>query len=181
LRSKKESISFLMAPASIFEKYLYELLMRLVLFCLLFPVVFYVLGNFSLYVADSLKTHVESPFYRFEYFSLALFKGQFRDIFPLFVSIIVFVYTLFFAGATTFRRLAIVKTLAFWGGGVVVILGYIGFLNTKLNVKYTWTECLYDGFEHKTGFIYLLCCVSIALSMVALVYAYFKLKEKELK
>lgn len=181
LRSKKESISFLMVPASAFEKYLYELLMRLVLYCILFPVVFYVVGNLSLSVADSLRTYMGRSFYNSEYFSFALFKGQFRDIFPLFVAIIVFVYTLFFAGATTFRRMAIVKTLAFVGGCLVTFLGYIGFLNTKFRVKYTWTECLYDGFEHKSDFIHLLCFVFIILSMVALVYAYFKLKEKELK
>lgn len=181
LRSKKESIPFLMVPASVFEKYLYELLMRLILFCILFPVVFYVVGNLSLYVADSLKTYMGRSFYRFEYFSLTLLKGFALDVLPLLVSIVVFMVTLFFAGATTFRRLAIVKTLAFWGGVLIIVLGYINLLYTKLGVKHPWTEGLYADFEQKKDFFYLLSAVFIVMSMVVLVYTYFKLKEKELK
>jgi hypothetical protein len=182
LRTKKESISFLMVPASAFEKYLYELLIRLVLFCILFPVVFYIVGNLSLYVANTLKIHMESPFYKYDYFNKETLKPLMVNI-PAFVGIIFFLFTMFYAGTTVFRRLTIIKTLVFLGGLIVVFAGYFTFLNRILKINRTWFTDVLDELQQKANSYpyYFICAVFIVVSIFALVYAYFKLKEKELK
>jgi hypothetical protein len=175
LRKSKSSFRIFLLPVSTFEKFTYELLTKIVLFTvlffMLFPIISSIATNTLIYVfgypaieAFNYST-VEIP--RDRYFLKTIFWG------------LLFGFSLAFAGAAAIKRFPLVKTLVFVGSIAGLVISYIYFIFEKLHlvngVGYVLEKLIKD---QDTAFIWLYSILGIS-TLTALMYAFFKLKEKE--
>lgn len=186
LRDKKSTINYLMLPASIFEKFLIQFVIRILCFMVLFVPVFWL--DFKL--ADSIynlfewKNYVEIA--SFELF--APFKYKSISTIDLIATIcgLFSIATFLFAGATYFSKKVLPKTFfsfALFVGLVFVsfVLGTFVFYPEKFHIvnqpvfveDYKVSKDLYNA----QLYCYVIAMVS---SLFLLPLSYFKLKEKEL-
>lgn len=179
LRSREKTIGFLLVPASAFEKLLYEFIERIVFFCVLFPILLYLVGNLSFVTTESIKHAMGIPFN-----AESLSYRQFLDkIIPedgknLLALGALSALSLAFAGAVVFRKLPLIKTIIFVCAVVFALAGYIVLIFDKMELRHPWLEPLFRNLDKEK----ILTSFTVLLSVFILVilsYAYFKLKEKE--
>lgn len=184
-RSRERTIAELMIPVSTFERFLYEFLEKVVGFLILFPTIFYVSSSLAVGIRNTfafgateatVNGRITFPFetISFEQLSSHTEPGLFGMLFVL--SILAFV--LAFAGAATFRKMPLIKTIVFVGLVFLTGVGYFYLMLEKLKLRHPWVENLEHDMTAQKGFLIgKLAFATIAL--IALTYTYFKLKEKE--
>jgi len=182
-RRKERSVAALMLPVTAFERFMYELFSKVVLFFALYPVVFYLSSSFAVLVRNALQPKTleiqKIDTFPFKLVPLQELFTQSPDSQPMIIlSLAVLAFVLAFSGAATFRKLSLVKTIVFVGAVMAAVAGYIYLLIEKLEIRYPWLEKLSDHWSKTQALTF----VNLALgfvSLVALAFAYFKLKEKE--
>lgn len=187
LNDKIKTSNYLLTPGSTFEKIALQFLIRIVLFVPIALAVFWIgirLAKASLIPTDSGLDPALIPY--FDYiFLITKTNGKIWDTWQiLFVFFGLFSYGIYlFAGATYFKRYALVKTVI---ASIVILLTSITFsvllshifypketegFNTKLN-EFVVTD-------HLTSIELFMVSLSLFSWMFFLAFGYFKLKEKE--
>jgi len=193
-RKKEKTIVSLMVPVTALERFLYELLEKIVAFLILLPLFFQIFSSFAVFVRNAAEpgkvtrveytinnTVVNYQFFPFEYISWGSAINSFEIGLPFIIILFAFfVYTLAFAGATTFRKYPLIKTVVFAGALLAILVGYTLLLQKKLHLLHPWIEPLGDTWS-KESFIAFAAFILILVSLVALAYSYFKIKEKEVQ
>lgn len=182
LRSSTNSISYLLLPASILEKYVVHFLLRIVVFTALFFLLYwftfkcaYVFYGFIEPVSETVKN----------YGILSVFKLLKNTSEVYLISLAITMCTLFaFAGATYFKKFAIFKSIFVFALVVVfmfllmVMLSHLFYdhaTNEIFAVKLT-SYMVYEDVTEKDVFFRVLF---IGISLILLPLAYFNLKERE--
>lgn len=176
LKSKEKTMEYLMIPASIPEKFLFEFVNRIVIFLIIFPIIYWVATN----IVTALF-HSQIPEYTDYIFSYDdLFPTWQTRVFILAASLGMLFFTLPFTGATYFQKLSLVKTIL----TVAVIFGVFTFI-VYLMVKGFGI----DQYSPKDNTVLFMTngddatlagtCAAILGNLVILSIGYFKLKEKE--
>lgn len=191
-RKKEKTIALLTIPASALERFAYEFLEKIAAFIVFYPPVFYLASNFAIFIRNTMgfggNVNVEYTvngvvnkvqLFPYQYFSLnrVMSEAQEGQLF-LFFSIAVLLFSIAFAGAATFRKYPLIKTIVFCGALVATVFGYIYFIIEKLRVRSPWIANYDLNLTDKQGFE-LVGAILIFFSLIILSYAYFKVKEKE--
>lgn len=189
-RNKEESLSYLMVPGSVLEKYQVQFIFYPFLYLLVFPLLY-----FSAYQLSSGFMYVVNPnfiaFDLLDFFQNIIVTRIYSDgniiseinNLPLVISIGFSIAMAFFFGATTFKKFATLKTLF---GLVIYIglcIGMIYFIMENLNWgQYHPTE---DGLylapigskdQEIISFLILVC---LSFGLIFSIVAFLKIKEKE--
>jgi len=181
-RSKGKSLGYLMLPASSFEKFIYEFLVRIVALILLFPILFWIVAN-----AEGSIIHHYIPklvSYRFSFSQgipefISKWKMSGWDVSTV-VQVCLFVYFSTFTGACHFSKSPRIKTLFTLS---VIIAGYTLFtylLFKGLNLKdfrNPDNEILF--IKSKEGIKAALSIGWMIVNLTLLSIAWFRFKEKE--
>ena len=181
-RSKEKSMAFLMLPASATEKFVFELLTRIVVFILLMPLYFWIIANFEGMVVHSFMPELTNYKFSFHEGYMAIVKDGRFEFWALILTLqgILFVFIAPFAGASHFSKSPLLKTMFTFS---LVIAGYGLFV--YLLVKGLSLEGIHpEGdrvlFMHNTdSALVFLGILSTAINLSLLSIAFFKLKEKE--
>lgn len=178
-RSNTKSLAYLTLPASNTEKYVFELLTRIVAFIIFMPVVFWIIANiegaivhkFVPQLTDYKFLPIES-FFRF----MDKAKPGFWGILGIIQSIL-FVFIAAFAGASHFSKSPLIKTLFTFS---IIVAGFFMFsllLYKGLKMKeYESTEKVTIS---KERILMLFAIAGSIINLSLLAFAWFRLKEKE--
>jgi len=178
-RSKEKSMTYLMLPASASEKYIFEFLVRVVLYIILMPLLFWLVANFEgavvHYFVPELTNH-SFPFIKQN--SIHIENIGWQDLAKLQAFLLVFVVC--FTGASHFTKSPLMKTL-FTISLIAMGYGLFTFLLLKgLNLESFHIESKRIFFiknEHD-GMVFL-SILETVINLSLLAIAWFRLKEKE--
>ena len=181
-RSKEKSMVYLMLPASVSEKYTFELLTRIVLYIVLMPLLFWLVANIEGIIVHSFIPELANYKFSFRDGFLAIVKNGKFEFWALILTIqgILFVFIAPFTGASHFSKSPLLKTVFTF---LTIIAGY-GFY-VYLLVKGLNLEGMHPVndrvlFIHNTdGALIFFGILSTAIKLSLLSIAYFRLKEKE--
>jgi hypothetical protein len=191
-RKKEKTIGSLMIPATALERFLYELLEKIVAFLILLPLFFQIFSSVAVFVGNAsepgvVRTEeyminnsvVKFQSFPYEYISWGNAINSYKDgQLIIFLSIALLLFSIAFAGAATFRKYPLIKTIVFCGAVIAMVFLFVYILIEKIHLHYTWIDNLLRQWSVQqafmTGSIILILC-----SLVALTYSYFKVKEKE--
>lgn len=187
LSDKIKTSNYLLAPGSAFEKVMLQFLVRIGLFVPIALFVFWVairLAKASLVPGESGLDPALIPYFEFR-FLVTRSDGEIWDIWQIVFMIFgFFSYGIYlFAGATYFKRYALVKTVI---ASVVIFLISMSFSVMLSHIFYPQET---DGFkiklkdyavtEHLDSTMIFILYLSLSSWLFFLAIAYFKLKEKE--
>jgi hypothetical protein len=185
-RTKEKTINELMFPASPLEKYIFEVLSRLVLFIVIFPLVFWIIANLECMMLHSIYPFFEDYHFSFikgiaKNFGIARDFGKHIEVWPTIMIITggLLFFTIPFTGASSFQKNPLVKTLLLTTIIVVVFILIGVGLNYALdleNYSLAPDRLLFVTKKHIPKFISLFFT---ATNAVLLTISYFKIKEKE--
>ncbi|MFI1744423.1 hypothetical protein [Thalassobellus sediminis] len=188
LRNKKSAISYLMLPASVFEKFLIQFVIRILCFIILFIPLFWLDFKIAGSIYNLFEWRVQTQIDDFVLFEAFKPENGIKTTFDL-IAILGGLFTLaafLFAGATYFKKYALFKTiLSFTGILAFVFLLFMVctmfFFPEKLH-SYGGPIFLEDYKLSKNLYNIQLCIyiIGVVSSLFLLPLAYFKLKEKEL-
>jgi len=179
-RKKDTTVSLIMIPVSIFEKFVYEYFSRIVLFTLLYPLFFYFVAH--------LVVPVVQPFFPKREFVPFHFNLLFPDFnrekdtllfYYIIPALYILIASLFFVGAVIARRYPLVKTLVSVGVFVLLVFGYFYIIFETMNLGNGFgyfAERFWGKQENAIKTVFALIIFAI---ITTLTYTYFKLKEKE--
>ena len=176
-RRKKSAINFLMAPASTFEKFIFEGLLKIILFTFLFPFVFNIIGDLSISLAKYIWPY--QSYSNLTYTGLKKFSNE--DFFPIIPWLYVWGASIALAGASAFKKLPLIKTLIFITAVFGGIAGYFYLMIEKMHLEngigYFFFEVLKMNKQEPPMSVFI---IFLAISsLIAFGYAYFNLKERE--
>ena len=183
LTNQIKTTNYLLAPGSTFEKYMVQFVIRMVIFIPIALIIFWIsahLAKASLVPDPTIGFDPEVSIADFSFGSL-FNRLYYKDIAPIILGIFS-MYAFLFAGSVSFNRFALPKTLIFAGGILVTMLFSLVLFS---HIFYPLET---QGFEiklkpYKVGdidnykvFLYCWACLSWPFFLL---FAYFKLKEKE--
>lgn len=181
MRKKKSTINFLMIPASNFEKFFYEFLIKIVLFTLLYPLFFKIIGELAFSFAQFI-----SPYKSFTSYTMhELTELRNNEFFSAICWAYIFGASIAFAGASAFKKLPLLKTIIVLAVILGAISGYMYFLVEKTGwehgMEYFAMEVLkLNQLEEPENPGRILSVFPAISSIVAFGYAFFNLKEREI-
>ncbi len=165
-RKKESSVKFLMLPASVFEKFSYELIIRIILFPFVYIVLYYLSVKLLLLFFSGTKVE-DIPVLFF------LDKGTMGTPVSFLYTFYFLLSAVFFSGAGFIRRYPLLKTAIATTLVVFLIMGY-NVLMDYLGVG----RSLYKFISYANRNFYLLYWFFVFTGLTALVYTYYKIKEK---
>ncbi|MFY0653064.1 MAG: hypothetical protein JXQ96_13570 [Cyclobacteriaceae bacterium] len=175
-RSKEKTLAYLMLPATTLEKFTFEVLNKLVLYIVGFPLLFWFLVNVLGSGLNSYAPQFEN--YQFDLVAVIQKLNGWQRGLAFFGGMLVF--TIPFAGASHFQKKTLVKTLFTLSVtlGLFLFFGYLLFKGFDLKN--------YHPINNRITFIYspddaikYLCLAAIASNLILLTVSYLKIKEKE--
>ncbi len=180
-RKKDTTVSMIMLPASVFEKFVYEYMVRVVLFTLFYPLFFYLTAHIAVPIIQFIFSDREMASFSFDNVFIEVVKKE-AHIFLYYVvpALYILAASLFFAGAVIARRHPLIKTLVAIGVVVLSVTGYFYFIVEEMGLKYGIgyvIENLWIKSEEsalKTLLVFIIFAI-----ITTLTYTYFKIKEKE--
>jgi len=180
-RSKEKSITYLTLPISASEKFIFELLTRIVLFILFMPMLFWVIAN----IEGRIVHYYIPEFINYKFsFSQALTEINNNQPISIWSKLFVvqsglFVFIAVFTGACYFRRLPLIKTLFAFSTIVIAYLLFIYLIFKGLNLKdYRPSEQVFF-IKNQDDIIALWALGLTVVNIVLIAVAWFRLKEKE--
>lgn len=180
-RSKEKSMAYLMQPASSSEKFVFELVMRLVVFILVMPLLFWAVTNLEGTLMHYFKPDIEH--YQFSFrglYNKMTSRGETGGWLQFaFVQGGLFVFIFSFAGASHFTKSPLLKTLftfsiLFAGYSLLIYLMYKG-LDLK---NHTNNERILFMSSDEVAIISGAIAITV-INLTLLAVAFFRLKEKE--
>jgi hypothetical protein len=179
-RSKEKTFDYLLTPCSITEKFTFNVIVRILLPWIILPVIFYISSRIAAEL--SLWYHPNYSIETFQLSSLVENVNSKQSSLILTVAFLmhIIVQSVFFAGATVFKKNPLIKTLVAIGVTMVVTIFYFYII-------IEWTEIYKNGrmpwigiFGNKESTGYYLVALEIIGLITTLAYAFFKVKEKEI-
>lgn len=180
-RSKESTINYLMVPASLLEKFVFEFISRIGLILLFLPVFYWVIFNLHGYFFTMFSTQ------NFEAIGIQyLTEIELRDAEKVFkVKTLVALSSLFalvlaFTGAAMFTKQPLVKSL--FSVAIIIIL-FVAYFYLVLEVmgvgQYNPPKELYLAPDTDAGAFYFVAAIITLANAIMLFVAYRKLKERE--
>ena len=181
-RSNEKSMVYLMLPATNSEKFVFEILSRIVAFIILMPLLYWILANLEGAVFHYYFPELVNYKFSFRDGFLAIVKDGKFEFWALILTLqgILFMFIAPFAGAGYFSKSPLVKTLLTFS---IVILSY--FLFTFLLTKSLNLQGLHPVgnslifMKDSQTVIKLLGIGMVIVNLALLAIAWFSLKEKE--
>lgn len=183
LRNKSETISFITLPASVFEKFCVEFLMRFIVFNILYFVFFWI--DFKIAAHVFKMSYESNMFTEIPSFSILHPITHTKEIFERYAILcsLFSLATFMFAGASYFGRYAIFKTILAFGGlllfaYVITLIFYGVLMPSKVNYLKVrvFDRKMENGYETT---LIAMSIISMFSCLFLLPFTYFKLKEKE--
>jgi len=175
LRNKEKRINMLMLPVSVFEKYTYEYIIKVVLFAILYPLLFVILSSLAVHIAGIINPDKTILSFSFD----PILHPRHDYVMRLIFWIYLFSSSLIFAGAAAIKKHPLIKTLLLVGTVIMGTIGYFYIIFKELRlgngIQYVAKNTISD---EKEAFTWLFTLLGIS-ACTALTYAFFKLKEKE--
>lgn len=193
-RKKEKAIVSLMVPVTALERFLYEFLEKIVAFLILLPLFFQIFSSLTVFVRNSAEpgkvtrveytinnTVVNFQSFPYDYISWGNAINSFNDgQLITILSLALFVFTLAFSGAATFRKYPLVKMIVFCGAFIATVAGYFYITFEKLHLNHPWLEKVLNQIARPNQIVIWAYLLTF-LSLVILAYSYFKIKEKEVQ
>jgi hypothetical protein len=187
-RSKEKSISYLLLPASTLEKYVFEIVSRIILFMVIMPLLFWLIANLEGYFINRFVPF--HPDYQFSFVqayeeltSSRVINNFSGDPFLVkygFIQLGLFVFIFSFGGASYFSKSPLLKTVFTFS---ILVLGYVlfGYLLYKgLNLKgYNSPDHKLLGMDTRTNPWIITSVAFTTFNLTFLTFSFFSLKEKE--
>ncbi len=177
-RSKEKSITYLTLPVSTLEKYIFELLTRVIGFIILMPLLYWIIAN------------IEGSIIHYYFPSLVNYKFSFSQVltdYPMsgwkkiaFLQGGLFVFIAAFTGASHFNKSPLIKSLFTFS---IIVIGYFLFIYLLIkgfnleNYRTANNGMLF--FKGEKGSITFFAIAATVVNVVLLAVAWFRLKEKE--
>ena len=180
-RSKEKSMVYLMLPASVSEKFTFELLTRIVLYIVLMPLLFWLVANIEGIVVHSFMPELTNYKFSFRDGFLTIVKNGKFEFWALILTIqgILFVFIAPFTGASHFSKSPLLKTV-FTFLTIIAGYGFFVFLLIKgLDLEHIHSMNNHVLFLNKENALLFLGIISTLINLSLLSIAFFKLKEKE--
>jgi len=179
LRKKETTMSFVMIPASVSEKFVFEFINRIVLYAVMYPVMFYLASLLSVYISIFLFPNREISQFDFDIL-FNFFKRDKTVLLYLMPAVCFFTISVFFAGAAIVRRHPLIKTLVTVGVFVLSVFGYFYFILFKMILNYGLQYFFEERINISTNILLeFLSAILVLSSITVSFYVYFKIKEKE--
>lgn len=176
LRKKEKMLGFYLTPASILEKYIYELLEKMGLFLLLFPVLFLATANLAIESILSVRSYLglfsKIDSLSINYTSQLFSPGVIKQI----MSAMFLLFSLVFVATTIFRKYAVIKIAALLVFYILLSVTYANFLAAEN----TWFFVYIQNMELNTRRL-VFSATMLIVALIALLYGYFRIKEKEVQ
>ncbi|WP_430814399.1 hypothetical protein [Carboxylicivirga sp. RSCT41] len=179
-RSKEKTFDYLLIPCSTTEKFIFNIMVRIVLPWIILPVIFYI----SSHIATELSLWF-NPDYYIESFRLsAIFEEvnteQFSIILTAMILMALIAQSLLFAGATVFKKQPLIKTLVIIGATIAFVIFYFYIIIEWVEVYDSGRMPWVATFENKDSTGYYLVALEIIGLTTTWAYAFFRVKEKEI-
>ncbi len=181
-RSKEKSMAYLMLPASSTEKFVFELLSRIVVFIFLMPVFFWLVANFEGVVVHSFIPELTNYKFSFGDVYAVMNKGGKFEGWPTVLAVqgALFVFISAFTGASHFSKSPLLKTMFTIS---IIAAGYALFtylLVKGLNLQeYHPVHDRILFIDRENSAIASFAILSTLVNLCLLTIAWFRLKEKE--
>lgn len=179
-RKKDTSVGMIMLPASVFEKFVYEYLSRVVLFTLLFPMFFSFIAHLVVPVAQYFSPKKGIISFSFDLL-FPVYNRESDTLIAYYIipALYILITSLFLAGAVIARRYPLVKTLVSVGVFLLSIIGYFYLIMEEMKIGDSLGYFANRVWGQEEGAIKTIFALIIVTGITTLVYTYFKLKEKE--
>jgi len=181
-RSKEKSMTYLMLPVNASEKFVFELLSRIVLFIVLMPIIYWVVANLEGVVVNYFNPDLVN--YKFsisEGWSTLMNHEKFPAIakYSMFQGVLL-AFLIVFTGASAFSKSPLLKTL-FTISVIIAAFGLYTFLLVKgFDMEHFHSKRNNVFFVHNEHDALTVLAIGATLVNVCLLaIAWFKLKEKE--
>jgi hypothetical protein len=181
LRTRERVQNYLMIPASLFEKFLFEFFIRVILFCVLFPILLYLFGNLSFTFVQIIKHAFKIDFSANSLSYLEILAGTDNQIRWMSIVFIFFIPVIVFAGAATFRKYPIVKSIIFYSFVFLIGFSYLFLIRGILHFYSPWLVVIANMIDGNEPAFVMLAVFMIITGLFSLIFTYFKLKEKEVQ
>ncbi|GAA5028575.1 hypothetical protein GCM10011506_14390 [Marivirga lumbricoides] len=182
-RSKEGTINYLMLPASILEKFVFELFIRIGLMLILLPLLYWITFHLEGYFFTLFTTEKFYPVGFESTFDFILPNDIQKSLFwfvSFIASLVMLGFILAFTGGAMFSKQPLVKTLF---SLAIIIIGYSSVIYIALEklgvAKYNINDSLWLTPTNTNSAFRLFACAAILAIVVMLFVAYRKLKEKE--
>ncbi len=177
IRKKETQMQFYMQPASVFEKFIFEFLLRYVGFWIVFPLLFWIVGELAYGFIGVVKSmrgvgmeHIERVYCLIDAFPKNAYPEEAYTV-KMLIDLLLMLTAFVFSGTCRFMKRALLKTIGFLVVLGVAIVYYFSFLLEVLELKMN-----HMGNSDLKVEMYL---VTAVFTMLILAYGYFKLKERE--
>jgi hypothetical protein len=179
-RSKESAINYLMLPASVLEKFLFEVVSRIVIVILMLPLLYWVAFHLQGYFFGIFTPEAFKPFGIHHMVDLDVSEDSSIIIYFLITGGVLFVLSLAFTGAAMFTKQPLVKSLFAVAMVVMFFAGYSFIVIEKLGLgKYNPPDhMLLVPLEEERVMMFFSVAL-LAGTAVMLFVAYRKLKERE--
>lgn len=181
-RSKEKSISYLLLPASRSEKFIFELLVRIIIFVLIVPLVFWLVANLEGVIVNNYVHRFVNFKFSFGDGISGIIKKWNLDGWGVYATVQFFLFILIanFAGACHFTKSTLIKTL-FTISGITcgyILLTFLLFKGLHLNKYNPVDNGIFFPGDNK-GFINMFAVGTTVVNLTLIVIAWFRFKEKE--
>ena len=179
-RSKESTIHYLMLPASVLEKFVFEFVSRIGIIILLLPLLYWVAFNIQGYFFAIFSDEV-FEFIGVEHLVRIEMPDDYRFlIYSLITGGVLFVLSLAFTGAAMFTKQPLVKTLFSVALVVMFFLGYSYVVITSLGIdKYNPSDSMLFVPLEEDNVMTAFCVALFVATLVMLVVSFRKLKERQ--
>jgi hypothetical protein len=177
LRNHKKTLDFLLVPNSTTEKYLYEVLFRIVAYSLVFPVLFWIGANLGGIIINSFTLdHYDLGYNLFYPFKEIHKYMRITETEVAIYSFALFLISIPFTGAAFFSKVPLLKTAIF----LAILVGASFFYGWILDGIFNFTHTRYLGNDvsEKAAMNWVTAALLFS-TLVLHTSAFFRLKERE--
>ena len=179
LSGKKSTMNYLLLPASTFEKYLCELVVRIFIGFGLYLLIFYLMANFAIIAyesflnfrfADIIANHQHSiSIERFAFADvIQIIRNRDTEVTRMLIITWIAIYLCMFSIRTLFSHFAFVKTVAVIIGAIILHLRLLIRLTEIVNAEYA------------SQLVWTFVSWLVLIAVVSLILAYYTLKRKRI-
>ncbi len=190
-RSREDTLSYLLIPATRFEKFIFEYLFRMVLFTAMAPIIYWLVANAELAFASALHQQITYQYQSFSDLLKAIiivdydpyhnahWEAQLWGLFAIWI-----VFNVALIGSITFRKLPVLKTLfavgLFFLINAALIMLTINLLDASPNRYGSLADFnLWLIPSSDQAFVRYSIAIFLIINIILVLSSYLKLKEKE--
>lgn len=179
-RSKESTINYIMLPASVAEKFLFEFISRIATTLLILPLLYWVTFHLQGYFFNIFTDEIFRPIGLEYLVTMEVPEGYHLLIYTLVSAGVLLALVLAFTGATMFTKQPLVKSLFAIAVIVMFFISYSYVVVMYLGVgKYNPPATMFLVPTDEDNVLKLMSFAFIATTMIMLCVAFMKLKERE--